>query len=516
LTAAVSVARDRVSRETLALRRRIRYSAAVRALLALFFALMVSARAQAYDFSIDAETIGQAYQLRAADDALVNRRRITQYLGLHIFNMGPRDDLGRPLPNNQFYVTASLRFDADAGDFPSLTQLTGYTQQHEIFAEKLDLLYAFIGGNNIAGLLDFKLGRQIMVDLYDWYAFDGLHLQVRSPFYVAAELWGGLNVSGASPIDSPVYRVDGVALGGNPMGSLGAREEDALQPTVGVALRLFGLRDVSARASYFRTFSFTGAPLSKGESSLGVVDEKVGLTAQGRLFDGRIIPWFSFRYNLLVGRLDEIYAGARAQVGRHGISAEYVLSAPTFDGDSIWNVFGTYAFDDVRIAYDVTIKRVRLYARAFTRLYFYDRGTADTTLSAAYGGNVGGRWDFGRGYVRLDSYFDDGYGGRRTGIDAAGRLRLFGNPQDGMSLETRLSFADFVDDSRPIDSAESFGAQAGLRWAPVHGLILHGLVEENVNRLYKSQLRVLLVADLSFFLAQKPYGLNRLQPWSGF
>ena len=56
--------------------------------------LVVPSLARAYDFQIDAETIGQAYQLRAADDALVNRRRIDQYLGLHIFNLGPRDQLG--------------------------------------------------------------------------------------------------------------------------------------------------------------------------------------------------------------------------------------------------------------------------------------------------------------------------------------------------------------------------------------------------------------------------------------
>jgi hypothetical protein len=495
----------------------------VRAPLPALIALSLSGTAHAYDFSIDAETIGQAYQLRAADDALVNRRRLTQYLGLHIFNLGPRDELGRPRPKNQFYITASLRFDGEAGDYTAVTALTGHTPQHEIFAEKLDLLYAFVGGDNIAGALDFKLGRQIMIDLYDWYAFDGLHLMLRTPFYLAFESWGGLNVSGASPIDSPVYRVDGTALGGNPIGSLGAREEDALQPTFGVALRLLGLRDITARASYFRTFSFTGAPLSKGENSLGVIDEKVGLTATGRILDGRIIPWFAFRYNLMVGRLDEIYAGARAQLGRHGISAEYVLSAPTFDGDSIWNVFGTYAFDDVRVAYDVTIGQLRLYARVFTRLYFNDTTATvpvvgppvgDTT--ASIGGSLGGRYSFSRGYLRLDSYFDDGYGGRRAGVDVAGRLLLFGNPRDGMALEGRLSFADFADDVRPIDSAESFGVQAGLRWAPIHGLVLHALGEENVNHLYKSQLRFLIVADLSFFLSQKPLGRNRLQPWSAF
>jgi hypothetical protein len=473
--------------------------------------LLLPSLARAYDFQIDAATIGQAYQLRAADDALVNRRRLTQYLGLHVFNLGPRDELGRPLPRNQFYLTAALRLDAELGDFPSLTELVGRTPERELFAEKLDLLYAFLGGNDLFGFLDFQLGRQILVDLYDWTSFDGLHLTARTPFAVAAEIWGGLATSGAAAFDSPVYRVDGSALGGNPLGSLGARQEDELRPTVGVAARTVGLRDVTARFSYERTMSPTGGPRQPGEPRWGVVDEKIGLTARGRLFQGQLVPWFAFRYNLLVGRLDEVYAGARAQHGRHGWSAEYVLAAPTFDGDSIWNVFASRAFDDVRVAYDVRLGRVQAYARAFCRLFFDDGGTA-----LSVGGSGGARLDLGRGWLRLDGYYEDGYGGRRAGVDASARARIWGDPVDGIFAEGRLSYSGFRDDVRPLDRADSFGLQAGLRYTPFPGLVLHGLVEENVNRLYASQLRLLALADLSFFVGPRPRAIRRSQPWSGF
>jgi hypothetical protein len=231
----------------------------VRAFAAIAVVLL-ALPAHAYDFQIDAETIGQAYQLRAADDALVNRRRIAQYLGLHVFNLGPHDELGRPLPQNQFYLTVSMRLDADMGDYPQLTELTGRTPEHELNPEKLDLLYAYLGGRDVFGFIDFELGRQILIDLYDWYSFDGLHVTARTPFHVAAEVWGGLNVSGASVLDSPLYRVDGTALGGNEIGSLGARQEAELQPTFGVAARTFGLRFVQARLSYERTMSPTGEP----------------------------------------------------------------------------------------------------------------------------------------------------------------------------------------------------------------------------------------------------------------
>jgi hypothetical protein len=482
------------------------------AFIAVVFAAMP---ARAYDFQVDAETIGQAYQLRAADDALVNRRRIAQYIGLHVYNLGPHDDLGRPLPNNQFYLTASMRFDADMGDFPQLTELNGRTPQHELFPEKLDLLYGYLGGRDVFGFIDFELGRQILIDMYDWYSFDGLHVTARMPYHVAAEVWGGLNVSGEGILDSPIYRVDGTALGGNENGSLAARQEDVLQPTFGVAARTYGLRFLQARLSYERTMSPTGDPRAPGEPGWGVVDEHVGLTARGNLWAGKLVPWFAFRYNILAGRLDELYAGARTQFGRQGVSVEYVLAAPTFDGDSIWNVFASQAFDDIRVAYDVAFWKVRAYAQAFTRLFYDDNGTY-----ASGGGNLGGRLALGtRGWVRLDGYYEDGYGGRRAGVDLATRIRLYGDDlgirKGSVFAEGRLSYASFQDDSRPVDHAESFGLQAGLRWTPLDGISVHGLLEENVNRIYLSQLRVIALLDLSFWVGMKPRGIRRPQPWSG-
>ncbi len=483
--------------------------------IAVAASLVCAAPARAADFEIEAETIGQAYQLAAADGTLVNRRRLTQYLGLHIYNIGPHDDLGRPLPKNQLYITVSMRFDADMGDYDQLTELTGRTTQRELFPEKLDLLYAYLGGRDIFGFIDFELGRQIMVDMYDWTSFDGLHVQARAPFHVAAEVWGGLNVDGAGIFDSPLYRVDGVALGGNALGSLAARQEEQLEPTFGVAARTYGLRWLQARVSYSRSMSQTGEPRQPGEPDWGVVDEHVGLTARANFFAGRLVPWFALRYNLMVGRVDEIYAGVRTQVGRHGISLEYVLAAPTFDGDSIWNVFATQAFDDVRLAYDVNFWKIRAYAQAFTRLYFDDNGSY-----ASGGGSLGGRLQLGsRGWLRVDGYYEDGYGGLRAGVDASTRVRIWGDDlgvrKGSVFAEGRLSFVSFRDDSRPEDSANSFGVQAGLRWTPLAGFSVHGLVEENVNRLYASQLRVLALLDLSFWVGMKPRGIARPQPWSG-
>jgi hypothetical protein len=486
---------------------------AVRIAAAIFLLCSLAGSARAYDFDIYAETIGQGYQLRAADDTLVNRRTLTQTLGLELYNLGPKDPMGNSRDKNQFYLSVNMRFEADLGNFPSYSEPSGRSSEREFDPTRFDLLWAYLGGKNVFGFLDLKLGRQIYLDFFDFRSLDGLDLIFKTPFYVAFEIWGGLNVTGGAPVDSPIYRADGVALGGNPLGSLGQRQEDALQPTFGVALNSIGLRDLQVRVSYLRTMSFTGETLAPGEPTSGVVEEKFALTARGRLFSGRLIPWLGLRYDVLNGLIDQIHAGARLQLdgARHGITLEYVYDAPTFDGDSIWNVFAAEPFNDARLSYDLTLGRWRGYARAFARFFQNEPTTTNgtklpSTLDAgvAYGGSLGARADFHRGWVRLDGYYEDGYGGIKAGVDAGARLALYGDLYTGLVAEGRVSYVHFQDDSRTIDHADSFGLEAGLRYSFTKGVTFHVVLEENVNRFYDSQFRLLALLDLSFWLG--PHG----------
>lgn len=479
--------------------------------------LLAGGPARAIDFELTAETIGQGYQLRAGDDTLVNRRRLTQYLGLSLFGLGPKDLYGNPTERNQFYAEVSMRFDAELGDYSTIAQLFGRSSQAELKQDHLDLLYAFVAGRNLGGFLDVKLGRQLMVDLFDFQSFDGLSVQANTPFHVALELWGGLAVTGAAPFDSPVYRTDGVSLGGNTLGSLLQRQEDALEPTFGFALKTIGLPWLQARLSYLRTASFTNRA-QPGEPESGVLDEKIAFTARGRLFHGVLVPWVGIRYSLLAGRLDEVQAGARVTLSRrHSLRAEYVFAAPTFDGDSIWNVFAANEFNDARLTYDVSLGRVQLFARTFARLFAVDEtlGAVPPTLGPgqAWGASAGARADFGRGWARLDGYWEDGYGGQKGGADLYGRLRVFGDWLTGLTVDGRLSYVWFRDDSRTIDHAHSFGLQAGARYTFFRGLTLHLVIEENVNRFWASQFRALAMLDIAYALGMHGGGIPHPRQW---
>jgi hypothetical protein len=494
--------------------------------LALVVALAPST-GRAYDVEVDSETIGQGYQVLGAQGPLISRRRLDQYLGVHVWNLGPKDADGVPLPRNQFYFTSSMRLQFDLGDY-GRDNIGGRDVSQELGNNRFELLWAYAGARDLFGFLDVKLGRQINYDLFEFLAYDGLDVEVKTPWWVAASLYGGLLVNGYLPIDSTVFSPDGTAPGVFSPHALDPK------PLVGVTLRSFGLRDFDARFSYRRIFSPSGntpttaactpgaAPdILTAERCTGAVDgtteEKLAWSARGRLLDGAIIPWFGLQYDLLQAKVDTIETGVRAAIGaRHGVQLQYLYAYPTFDGDSIWNLFVRSRFDDVRLGYDLRLGRVRAWATAFVRL-FHDvdaagdklpitrsdcAPTAPSRTACLDGGTqAGARLDFARGYVRTDGYLELGYGGSLWGADVASRVLIF---PDLAWAEGRLTWAHSEDNLRPDFAADSVGFQLGGRLSLHRGMLVHLLVEDNFNRFYKSQLRFYAVLDLAALLG--PYG----------
>src|SRR5262249_34418448 len=92
--------------------------------------------ADAYDFAVEASSIGQGYQVRwfrpRSGDLLLNRRRFTQNLELHLWNLlAPTPDPGHLDPQGKapvdLYFTSSMRFDHDLGNFTrgQITYMSG-------------------------------------------------------------------------------------------------------------------------------------------------------------------------------------------------------------------------------------------------------------------------------------------------------------------------------------------------------------------------------------------------------
>jgi len=465
------------------------------ALLALVAGSSLPARpAAAYDFTIGLRTIGQGYQVRryAADGSneLLSRRRLTQYMDLAVFDLAPARWRGDDGDRNVLYFDASLRLESDFGGY-MLGRPGGQDEIRELKQSQLDILYAFLGGRNIGGRVDFMLGRQIHFDLVDFFAYDGGNATVRITRNFSVQAYGGTEVRGELPLSAPIYELDGTSAGSRDPATR-PNQNDMLRPLVGAAIA--GGRDdgpLTARLAYRRVWSATADQLP-GEPASGVNDEKLALTARAA-WRNRLYAAGGVRFNLLVAQFDDQQLMAKVRmVGRQWLTLEYSFLAPTFDGDSIWNVFATGAYRDLRAVYELGIgPEVKAYARAFARFF--------TASGSAGGGSVGASWRRGRGLVRADGYFDDGYGGRKLGVDASARFA----PLPTFELEGRLTGYQWRSDAWPDtpggvnEGGVVFGAQAGGRWVLGQGVRLHLLAEDNVGTYYASQFRGLAIVEVA-------------------
>ena len=478
-------------------------------------------RASAWDVEINAETIGQGYQLVAGNGDLVSRRRLDQYLGLNVWNIGKKDSFGQPLRDNQFYFTSSMRLSFDFGDYLLGTPtIGGRNVAPELGNNRFDLLFFYFGGRDVGGFIDFKVGRQIEYSLFELLSFDGLSVEAKTPWWFAVSAYGGLLVNGFLPIDSAIYRPDGTAPG-----VLSPHDMDP-KPVVGAGVRAIGFRDLDASFGYRRVFSpGTDLGCTLGSTDLrtiesctkatsGTTEEVLAWQARYRILDGLIIPWAGFRYNLLVDRLDVIEAGASFNISpKHALRAEYVYSYPTFDGDSIWNLFARSQFDDVRVGYDLRLGRFRGWARALVRIFHDINGGPDFSPAGSVdgGGSLGGRVDLKQGFLRADLYGELGYGGTKVGVDLSGRFKVW---RDILGLEGRLTYVHFEDDHHTSNYADSFGFQVGARVSFWKGMLLHLIFEDNINRFDLSQIRFYALLDVTAlvggygFMAGSPRGIG--------
>lgn len=526
------------------------------------FALASPGTASAYEFEVRAKTIGQGAEMRSfrllSGDLILRRSRFTQTLNLNIW-----DVLGKRVPRTLYnpqrskgprvYFTTYMRVDHDFGDYSTGTIDAGGLRHDavdlipelEVSSLGLDVLYAYAAVEGLFdGLLDVRLGRQLSVDSLDWFSMDGLWARVHTPWHVNAIAFGGLRVRDSSPLGSQVQEPDGTAgsecrefVEGSVWSPIDrppgvdddnpfendfdlCPQRDELMPTFGGAVETSDL-PVIARVSYRRTVSPTPGligdpnrqdppdvgyyPNEQGQApGWGVNEERLSVTARAPLSfsrsRGQATPYVATRYSLLHGLIDEAHAGVRLRYDIHSVEPEIYYQFPTFDGDSIFNVFSTEPTIDYRLTYGANLSDagVKTYARGYVRQYstedaFQADGVDGMELSA--GGQVGVRYRRpDRSAIRLDGYFEDGYGGRRLG----GLLGLRWQLRDDLSAGTQLSLYQFESDSLDDFDGTSFGGVVGATYQIHRGIAVKVMAEENSNRFNESQFRLYAILDLAF------------------
>ena len=497
-------------------------------------------------------------------DLWLARRRFTQSLTINIWDLGDlRKRRLRERPalagaGPVVWMTAHLRLDHDFGDWTMGTlnvddvAVDAIDAVPELAASSLglEMLYGYVAVDGLAGVVDLRVGRQLSVDALDWWAFDGVTVRVRTPWHVAIEGQAGLRVRDGSPLGPAVIDLDGTSgadcteyvegptpgtgswqiidrsrvPGQSALGSDLAYcpERQALTPTVGAAIETTGVRGVHARLSYRRSQSRTpgliGAvdrldhpdlglyPNEHGQApAWGVDEEHVALVGRARRRVGGVTvePWAQARYSLLHAVVDEAGAGVRLERGAWAIEPEVARSVPTFDGDSLFNVFAVGAATDLRITADRAPRDggARGYATGWLRRYVLPTATDEAAATDAWvaGVRAGAEADVSRRVrARLELVGDDGYGGRRTGATAIGRWQT--SPKLALTARVGGFTVDTGDDTTPAVSGDGVRGvgQLGAVWRVDRGIVVHGQLEVASGPSAPAQARGLVVLDLDF------------------
>ncbi|WP_231511191.1 hypothetical protein [Chondromyces apiculatus] len=519
----------------------------------------MAAPAQAVEMELHSTTAAQAYEVASPwGGALLDRRRLLQTLSLGLYHLQGE----RAADGADYSLAMMLRLDADfgvnahlvGGDAGAETDYARSSGSRFIPGYQvapLDLMYGYIEGRNLAGgWLGFRLGRQYITDALGWWSFDGALVRLTTPYFVQAEVYGGLEQRGGLPLSTSRYEQQGVWRGshaqfGTGQGRPSAADYPSYQftapaPAFGAALETSGVSFLHGRLTYRRVYntatSFTQQfPDASGNyptiDGARISQERIGYEAGVTLPSrGGINGGFSYDlYNQLVGMAQgnvEAYLGEHVTVGAN---VDYFV--PTFDADSIWNWFTHSPVTTAvgRVAVEVT-STVHVAASGGVRLwatdgdpdafrmgqcaelglsvadcdgafgnpdvlagYTQDEANRGTSLTPDALANVSARYRLRSAEVELRGMMQAGERGRRVGADVSGEKRLDGGRY---ALGTRLSLHDWEDPLRPERGATSFGYVLGAGYRPIQVADMRLEWEHDMNRLVGHRFRVLGVLTL--------------------
>ena len=489
--------------------------------------LLTGTPAAAAVYTVGARTEAQAYQFRSwqgrafDDPEKLSRYQISQYLDLGAFDLLSSAGKGSRLD----FVTY-MRLENDFG-FDEFEQ----NRLDEAEQPAFHLLYAYLHWQGIAGgVLDLKLGRQIRYDQLEFFSFDGLDIHVHTPAFVGIGVFGGWQVKGTSIGGSDTFQPDGVRVSdrrriaagvttdllANPASNIAYDYLDEPSPMFGGRLQLENVKDVDALVVYRRAMSkTTGANLEAlPEEARGwqVDFEHLGAGARVRFLDAIQLSAAADR-DMYRERWAVLRGAVKADLiaDRLSITAEAQRWNPSFDADSIWNVFASGPRDELELRVDGLVGDFLVYGGPLLTLYNLDLGQsyADRAgivadgVSSLYGGLAGFSTRAGIPWrIAGDVLYLGGPSGELGHADTLGRElwvsgvvgRTF---RDRYGVDLRLNLANVSDPNAVgLQDLWSFGAAVIGRIVLSDEATVTVVIEENTNRLVTSDLRGYATLDL--------------------
>lgn len=437
--------------------------------------------ATAVEALVRSQTIGDAYAHLRTDGTEVPRRRIHQLLGLDLF------DLAGDGSNSLFFVS-SFRFSGDFG-----VEQRDLDAGPQLDRQDIAILYAYLEARNIAGFLDISAGRQYEIDAIDMLLYDGIRLRAKTPWYFGVEVLSGVEArNGWGPVSVNSHELDGTIE--QLLTENGKTEDAAPRLVLGAGVFLTDLAYTQLEIGFRRIQELSSDGFVNQQRLGGVFSQRI---VEGLFVDGSLS--FDFYQSLI----NEIRGGVRYRpIHMIEVEAQYQYLIPSFDADSIWNVFSwrplNRAQERLRVFFGES-----LFAYVGTYQSFYGADSSVTQFSVDetvqdLGFSGGARWTVERGtHVYVDFTTQFGYGGDHTMVDVGGQVSFLDNT---LALDARLMLILFEDQVQQGLNGTMFGAQISGSWQFAEQGRLQLLVEEASTQLQPAWVRVLALVDLELWL----------------
>jgi len=391
--------------------------------------LTISVSASAYDQQVSSTLWAEGYSVPARDGSLVARRRIVEDLHLAAWNL-LADEADPYYQGPRLSIELGLRLDTDFAVGPGERD----PDDHAAYVPgvkplQADVMFAYLDARGFwDGSLDVRAGRQIRLDTLGYFAFDGAELVLYLPIGLSLSTFLGYEVRGGDLLGYDQLELDGVDSGGRDDELDADRYGDRVDPeprlAVGTELSLTPVSWIDAG------FSVRAVGLSQpladqrlgGRLALGTRPVRAfGRVVWSPMLDRRDDLGEAFVEQTLVSEAD-----AELEVTPHdviSVLAEYHLYRPTFEADSIFNVFNLTPQNDLGGRVVTRFGAFGVSAWGFTRLADGSAGLAgdesDSWVSGA-GGGLGGnyRTATNRLSARLSGLRE--WGETRVGVELGG------------------------------------------------------------------------------------------------